>query len=212
LNLHEAAEVVMPHDMYTVIALAWFGLALVWAAVFAYRRLAAAVPALFTFRGQRLVTCPENGRAVGVEVDARHAAATTLQGRPELRLHACSRWPEKAGCGQECLRQIEAAPEECLVRRILTRWYEGKACVYCHRAFGTIHWHDYKPTLLAPDGRTVEWRELPVEQIPAALALDKPVCWNCHIAETFRREHPDLVVDRPWQGVEREGRAALRPH
>ena len=24
-----------------------------------------------------------------------------------------------------------------------------------------------------------------------------PVCWNCHIAESFRREHPELVVDRP---------------
>jgi len=23
-------------------------------------------------------------------------------------------------------------------------------------------------------------------------------CWNCHIAETFRRRFPDLVVDRPW--------------
>ena len=24
----------------------------------------------------------------------------------------------------------------------------------------------------------------------------EPVCWNCHIAESFRREHPDLVTDR----------------
>jgi hypothetical protein len=24
-----------------------------------------------------------------------------------------------------------------------------------------------------------------------------PVCWNCHIAQTFRRVHPELVVVRP---------------
>jgi hypothetical protein len=23
-----------------------------------------------------------------------------------------------------------------------------------------------------------------------------PVCWNCHIAQEFRREHSELVVDR----------------
>jgi hypothetical protein len=24
----------------------------------------------------------------------------------------------------------------------------------------------------------------------------RPVCWNCHVTETFRRLHPELVVDR----------------
>jgi hypothetical protein len=26
-----------------------------------------------------------------------------------------------------------------------------------------------------------------------------PVCWDCYIAQQFRRDHPDLVVFRPWQ-------------
>jgi hypothetical protein len=26
-----------------------------------------------------------------------------------------------------------------------------------------------------------------------------PVCWSCHIAESFRRTHPELIVDRPWE-------------
>ena len=164
---------------------------------FLYVWLRAGVPAFLTYRGTRVVTCPENGNVAAVEVDPRHAAATAFRCQPELRLAACSRWPEKAGCGQECLRQIEAAPEDCLVKTIVTRWYAGKTCSYCGQPFSMIHWHDHKPALLALDGRTVEWSQVPPEQVPEALDHDRPVCWNCHIAETFRREHPDLVVDRP---------------
>ena len=29
-----------------------------------------------------------------------------------------------------------------------------------------------------------------------AMSASLPVCWNCHVAPTFRREHPGLVVDR----------------
>jgi hypothetical protein len=103
--------------------------------------LAAAAVALFLavrlagvwirFRGARVITCPENHCPAGVRVDAAHAAATGLSSAPELRLSSCSRWPEKAGCGQECLHEIEASPEECLVRNILVRWYAGKNCAFC---------------------------------------------------------------------------------
>jgi len=67
-----------------------------------------------------------NQQAAGVVVDARHAAATALGKSPELRLSSCSRWPERAGCGQECLSQIEASPVECLVRNILTSGMRAK--------------------------------------------------------------------------------------
>src|SRR5881394_3546466 len=71
------------------------------------------------FRGDRVVRCPENHRPAGVRLDAWHAASG-------LRLNACSRWPEKSGCGQECLAEIAASPEDCLVRTIAARWYQGK--------------------------------------------------------------------------------------
>src|SRR5262249_44932030 len=84
------------------------------------------------FRGQRIVTCPETRQPVGVDVDAAHAAATaSLSGPADLRLKDCTRWPERETCGQECLAQIEAAPEECLVRNILKTWYSGARCVLC---------------------------------------------------------------------------------
>jgi hypothetical protein len=152
----------------------------------------------FKFRGKRLVTCPETSEPAGVEVDATHAAFTAATGERSLRLKDCNRWPEKQDCGQQCLAQIEAAPEGCLVRTILTKWYEGKKCVVCGKAFGEINWLDHKPALLSPERLTLDWSEVPPEQIPKVLAGHMPVCWNCHIAERFRHQHPELVVDRSW--------------
>ncbi len=148
-------------------------------------------------RGTRLVTCPENHETVAVELDVAHTLATTAAGFRELRLRDCTRWPEKRGCGQICLSEIEKAPESCLVRNILARWYEGKSCAYCGRTFGDIHWHDHRPGLKAGDGRVWEWSEIRAELVPRMLEATRPVCWNCMIAEGFRRDHPDLVVDRP---------------
>ena len=95
------------------------------------RRLAGA---FLRYRGTRVVVCPENREMVAVQVDAGHAALSAPQGRPELRLESCTRWPEKAGCGQECLGQIESAPQACLLRNILGDWYQGKSCAFCGRS------------------------------------------------------------------------------
>jgi len=46
-------------------------------------------------------------------------------------------------------------------------------------------------------GRTFEWHEVRPEKVPESLATHQPVCWNCHIAETFRRQFPQLIVERP---------------
>ena len=81
----------------------------------------------------------------------------------------------------------------------MTRWYEGKSCVYCGKPLGEVDWIEHKPCLMSPDRRTVEWKDIPAETIPGVLETHQPVCWNCHIAETFRREHPELVVDRDWR-------------
>ena len=93
-----------------------------------------ALRSYFKLRGKRLVTCPENQKPAAVDLDAIHLARDAAFGTPQLRLSECSRWPERQGCGQECLKQIEAAPEGCLVRRIVTDWYAGKACVICGKA------------------------------------------------------------------------------
>jgi hypothetical protein len=155
-----------------------------------------AVRSWWKFRGLRVVNCPETKRPVGVVVDAGRVAATSLAGPPQLRLASCTRWPERAGCGQQCLSQVEAAPEDCLVRNILVRWYAGKRCAACGRPFGEIVLAGVKPAVLCADKRSVEWSEIPADRLQETLAAAAPICFACHMGNIMVREHPELVVDR----------------
>jgi hypothetical protein len=167
------------------------GLGVLW--LFVRRVLKAWV----AYRGTRILVCPENREMVAVAVDARRAAFSAPGGKAELRLESCTRWPERRSCGQECLGQIESAPEACLLRNILGDWYSAKSCALCGRPFAALRWHDHRPALLAPGGALVDWAGFRPEQVVDVLATHKPVCWGCRIAEGFRREHPELVTDRP---------------
>ena len=164
-------------------------------ALFVYR-VVPGVRAYFKFRGTRLVTCPETQEAAAVDVAAGEAALGGLFNEPTLRLHECSRWPERQNCGQDCLSQIEAEPENCLVWNIVAEWYEGKSCVFCRKLIGPLHHLDHAPALLGPDSRTTEWKDVAPQDLPRIFSTHQPVCWNCHVAESFRRLHPDLVTDR----------------
>jgi hypothetical protein len=172
--------------LLAIAVVAFIGAVLVLRAASTYRR----------FRGTRVITCPETKKPAAVGVDAAHAAMTAAAGQTELRLSTCTRWPERESCGQECLKQIEAAPVECLARTMLTRFYEGKSCIVCGKHLGEIHWHDHKPGLVTPDYKVVEWSDVSPERLPDVLSTHSPVCWDCVIALTFRTQHPELVVDR----------------
>jgi len=148
------------------------------------------------FRGARVITCPENLKPAGVRVDERRAAASAISGHPELRLSACSRWPERQGCGQACLSQIEDSPESCLVRNILADWYRSKVCACCGQPFGEIRWAVQKPGLILADKTTSDWNQVPAERLPEILEAAAPVCFACHMANTLVREHPELALDR----------------
>jgi hypothetical protein len=148
------------------------------------------------YRGKRAITCPENHMPAGVSIDIRHAAATALSGDMNLRLAQCSRWPERHDCGQDCLFQIERSPEDCLVRNILLNWYKDKNCAWCGRPIGEIHLAERKPALLIADKSSLEWNQIPAEQLEHTLETAQPLCFTCHIANTMVREHPELVIDR----------------
>lgn len=167
----------------TVLALALFtGFAATW------RRYA----------GKRLITCPENLAPAAVDVDALRAASSALvRGTAQLGLYACSRWPEKKGCGQECLAQVEASSDGCLVRTIVASWYAGKRCVVCDQSVGPLVWHERPPALLLPDGTSTEWKEVAPQELPKIFRTCRPLCWTCHLAIAFRRENPSLIVERP---------------
>jgi len=56
-----------------------------------------------TYREGRTVNCPETHAPVSVRFNALRAAWSSLSGPPKLRLADCTRWPERADCGQECI-------------------------------------------------------------------------------------------------------------
>jgi hypothetical protein len=114
-------------------------------AVFLFIAFRRALQTYLKLRGERIVSCPETHKPAAVRVAAGKAALESAVGDEELRLSACSRWPEKEACGQECLSQIQEAPKACLVWTIINQWYQGWNCAYCHKPFGEIHWHDHSP-------------------------------------------------------------------
>jgi hypothetical protein len=171
---------------------------LVWLAFRSYRR----------YRGEGMLICPETGKPVAVELDARHAAETEMTGDRQLRLQSCSRWPERSGCGQECLAAIEFSPEDCLVRNRLTRWYAGARCSLCGCDIGEVRWTEHKPALMSPERRTLEWKEVSAESLPLLLETHYRICWSCHVAESFRSGFPDLVLDDPFRRAPRPSDSA----
>jgi hypothetical protein len=147
----------------------------------------------FAVRGARLVECPDTHETAAVGVKAVQAAFT---GR--LDLSDCSRWPEKHDCGRECLAQIYRAPDDCLVRTVVTKWYEGKTCTVCGKALDRADWLERQPGVMDQDGVARPWPDVRPEQLPNVLATQRPVCFDCYVSETFRRQHPELVLDNPW--------------
>jgi len=167
-----------------------------FAAVFVIVELTRGLQTYLKFRGKRIVSCPETHQDAAVRVSAGKAAWEEIVGSEQIHLSECSRWPEKEACGQECLQQIEKDPKACLVWTIINNWYQGQECSYCHKPFTEILWHDHPPALRDKNGKTFQWNEVRAENLHEMFATHSPVCWDCHIAETFRREHPDMVVDR----------------
>jgi hypothetical protein len=151
--------------------------------------------------GERVVTCPESRKTAVVRLDAGHAAWTDLRGEKELRLNSCSRWPERADCGWECLREVEIAPDGCLVRERLEAWYRGARCALCGLWIGSLHWFEIRPGLLTPERRPISWVEIPAEDLPAALAVCRPICSDCYVSASFRETLPDRGIDDPRHAV-----------
>jgi hypothetical protein len=148
-------------------------------------------------RGARVVSCPETGHLAGVAIDVRHAVASGLIGHaPHVRLCACSRWSERGRCDEPCA--WEAADPGSTTRAIVERALTGKACVFCGKRLEGVAFLDHYVALLQPDLTTIEWPQIPAERLRESLINQPPVCWNCHVAETFRRRYPELVTDRPW--------------
>ena len=138
----------------------------------------------FWFRKRdRIVTCPDNHKPVGVRVTHRFVVST------------CTRWPEKAGCDQACVPQVEASPEGTLVTSIVRRWYAEHDCAYCGKAIGDIS-GAVLPGLRTADGTLVEWKDVDIDELAQTLEQAIAVCATCELTEDFRLRFPERVVDR----------------
>jgi hypothetical protein len=142
-------------------------------------------------RGPRVVTCPETKEGAAVRIDALHAARTG-----EVRLADCTRWPERAGCDEMCLSQIAESPHGCLVQAIVSDWYLRKSCAVCGRPIGAISWHEAPPAVLKEDRTTAEWKDIPLQNLPAIFRTSKPLCWYCNNVAELERLNPVLITPR----------------
>lgn len=159
--------------------------------------LSSPVQAARRYRGARLVTCPETGRLEAVSVDLGLATFTALtEERPSVHLATCSRWTERGRCDEPCLADVESAGLDGAVVSIVERWYHKATCRYCGQPIESACSARHRAALMRPDGTTVEWSAVAPERLPEMFRTHQPVCWSCHLAETFWRTHADLVVDR----------------
>lgn len=161
-----------------------------------------AARALYTYahwRGMRLVVCPETRDYAAVTIDAKSAALKSLEGKAFLRLEDCHRWRERERCAEPCLNQIIESADGCLVRTYVDRFYRGRRCALCNKPFLDVGWTEHLPAAIDDDGKTVTWDKVPVPALPKFLTTHSPICWDCHMAATFRREHPGMITDRDWQ-------------
>ena len=134
------------------------------------------------------VICPDNDEPADVQRDAKFAFWSALRGQEHSRLEACSRWPEKGDCGQECLEQVEPSPEN--IERLLTKWYDGKSCAVCTCALWPADWERSRMAGLNSEQKLVELRDMQLDEIQAHLADLRPLCWNCHQEERRRQPVP----------------------
>lgn len=149
------------------------------------------------FRGPRVVTCPETELPTVVKVDAGHAALSAAWDRLDLRLEDCSRWPERGHCAEPCLKQIAAAPSDCLLRNTLAKWFEGKHCLYCRKPVHLLKFQQ-QPGLRSRDGHVHDFYAIDAQVLVSTLDDYEPVCFDCLVAEQFRQQHPEMVVDNKY--------------
>jgi hypothetical protein len=150
--------------------------------------------------GDRIVKCPETDRTATVHIDMA-LALTSDGGSSPAPLESCSRWAERGGaCEQPCLENAHLP--ETSAAAVVKEWAKGRPCAMCRGAVTESWFSGHHIALLEPTGMTREWVDIGADRLPLALATSLPLCWNCHVAETFRRTHPELVIDRNTDTVQ----------
>jgi hypothetical protein len=144
----------------------------------------------------RVVRCPGTGGGAALHLGGAGTAIGLGVGAwPHVT--RCSLWPERRLCAQSCLAEVETSPEQCAFEGILARWYCGRSCACCRRLVAPVRWGEPRPSLLSPGGRLVTWLDIDPPSVYEVLSMHRAVCAGCTVAERFRRDHPDLIVEGP---------------
>src|SRR4051812_37826023 len=171
-----------------------FVIALLAAVLLVY--LAVAIRTWLRVRGPRVVVCPETQTPVAVRVDVGHAITSAIWEKAEVRLTACTRWPGSQDCDQPCVRQIEKAPSATNPKTIAAHFFSRRRCAICSERIEPPSGITLQPGFMDPVTRKVDtWDDVPAQDLPRAIATWRPLCSNCTLAESFRRNVPDRRPD-----------------
>jgi hypothetical protein len=94
-------------------------------------------------------------------------------------------------------RHAKSNPHDAATTAQLKRFFEGKVCAACSRPIAPVHAGELRPGLLNTQTQeAIAWADIPTANLSFTLESHDPLCSHCAVVETFRREHPELVVDR----------------
>jgi hypothetical protein len=94
-------------------------------------------------------------------------------------------------------RPAKSNPHDAATTAQLKHFFEGKLCAACSRPVQPVHLGDRRPGLLnTTTNEEIAWDDIPPAHLSTMLESHAPICSHCLIVETFRRQHPELVVDR----------------
>ncbi len=154
--------------------------------------LAATLYTYYENRGRKAVKCPDTGQTADVEIDRRFALKTAMHGQEHSRVQSCSHWPQDGECGQECLVQIDASPEN--LERLFARSLAGSNCAICTRQITPSDWRQGRLGVLDAKQQLLELRDMAVDELQSTLHDTHPLCWKCHQDERVRQVVPLAVM------------------
>jgi hypothetical protein len=94
-------------------------------------------------------------------------------------------------------RHAKSNPHDAAMTAQLKHFFEGKQCAACSRPIPPVHAGELRPGLRnANTHEAIAWADIPAANLSTTLESHVPICSNCLILETFRLQHPELVVDR----------------
>jgi len=161
------------------------------AAVLVGLPLASTLQTYFKNKGRRPVTCPDDRIAAEVEVDRKFALQAAMHGKEQMRVQSCTHWPKNGSCGQECLIQVEATPEN--IDRLQTKWFNGKPCSICARPLTPSDWRFGRMGFLNENSKLVELRQIDLDELGSVAEPTRPLCWSCHQQEKQRQTVPPHI-------------------